>query len=294
MPKVLILAVFTWTLVQDTLAQEIKPRAYFAKDTVQIGEHVDFTMIVNYPRGMEVLFPDSSYNFHPFEFIEKGYLSTTSDQSFSSDSVVYKLTSFSLDSIQSLALPIFVIIDGDSTKIDSNQDQVYLQQMITADLDSLSVQETLDYQSVNKEFNYPYLLIGLGILLVVSILVAVFFGKEIRKRYKLYRMRKAHSKFLEHFGVLEEKGLESSIQAEHLLAFWKSYLERLEGMPYTKLTTREIVTLEQNQEFTDTLRQLDANIYGDFKQSEISQSVDRLKEFGIDRFDKKVDELKHA
>ena len=58
------------------LGQEIIPRGYFSKDTVQIGEHVDFTLIVGYPRGMEVLFPDSIYNYYPFEFIGKSYLST--------------------------------------------------------------------------------------------------------------------------------------------------------------------------------------------------------------------------
>jgi hypothetical protein len=65
-------------------------------------------------------------------------------------------------------------------------------------------------------------------------------------------------------------------------------------MPYTKLTTREIVTLEQNQEFTDTLREIDSNIYGEFRKSDIKDSISRLKEFGIDRFAKKIDELRHA
>lgn len=278
----------------DSSAQEIKPRAYFSKDTIRIGEHVHFTMVIDYPRGMEVLFPDSSFNFQPFEYIGKSFLSTTSDISKSSDSVVYELTTFELDSIQQLALPIFVITDGDSTRIDSNPDNVFLQQMITTNIDSLGVQETIDYQNVNKAFNYPYLLIALGILAIIAILVAVFFGKEIRRRFTLYRLRKAHIKFLERFKALQSEGLESSDKAEHLLAFWKAYLERLEGMPYTKLTTREIVTLEQNQEFTDTLRLIDSNIYGQFNKSDIKDSLTRLKEFGIDRFARKIDELKHA
>jgi len=292
--RILLLTSFTCFSGLISFAQEIKPRGYFSADTVMIGEHVDFTLIVDYPRGMEILFPDSSFNFQPYEFIDKSYLHTTSNLTTSSDSVVYTLATFSLDSIQSLSLPIFVVIDGDSTRIESNPDELILQQLISNSIDSLSVQETIDYQSVNKAFNYPYVLIGLGILAVIVLAVAVFFGKEIRKRYQLYRLRKAHVKFLEQFRSMQDAGLESSNQAEHLLAYWKSYLEKLEGMPYTKLTTREIVTLEQNKEFTDTLRLIDSNIYGDFRRSDIKESINRLKEFGIDRFTKKVDELKHA
>lgn len=294
MPRELILGLLVFLSVQEMVGQEIKPRAYFSKDTIQIGEHVDFTMVLDYPRGMEVLFPDSSYNFQPFEFLEKSYSSTVSSQSVSNDSVVYTLTSFELDSVQQLSLPVFLITEGDSTLIESNTDQLILKQVITENIDSLEVQETIDYQKVSKAFNYPYLLIALAILVTLGILVAVFFGKEIKRKYQLYRLRKAHLKFLENFRIMQDQGLESSTKAEHLLAFWKSYLERLEGMPYTKLTTKEIVTLGQNQEFNETLRSIDSNIYGDFQKSDINDLAARLKEFGIDRFAKKIEELKHA
>ena len=294
MLRILLLYLFLVLSGQVAVGQEIKPRAYFSKDTVQIGEHVNFTMVLEYPRGMEVLFPDSNYNYHPFEFLEKNYLNTVSNQSVSNDSVVYTLTSFDLDSIQELSLPVFLITDGDSIIVESNADRLVLQQVITESIDSLEIQETIDYQKVSKAFNYPYLLIGLGVLVIIGILIALFFGKEIKRRYKLYRLRKAHHKFLERFGTLQDQGLESSTKAEHLLAFWKLYLERLEGMPYTKLTTREIVTFGQNQELKETLRSIDSNIYGEFKKSDINDLAARLKEFGIDRFAKKIEELKHA
>ena len=289
--------IMLWVFIlsyQGLTAQEVKTRSYFSKDTVQIGEPVDYTMIVEYPRGVEVLFPDSTYSYSPFEFLAKSYLGTVSDASISNDSVVYQLTTFALDTFQSLTLPIFLISDGDSIVIESNSDSLYLQHLIKSDLDSLQVLETIDYHRVSKAFNYPYLLIALGILIVLAIAIAVFFGKDIKRRYSLYRLRKAHVKFLEQFRKLQDEGLDSSNQAERLLGFWKTYLERLEGLPYTKLTTKEIVTLEQNQELSDTLRGMDSNIYGNYQNSEISNLVKRLKEIGIDRFSKKVEELKHV
>ena len=84
-------------------AQEVKTRSYFSKDTVQIGEPVDYTMIVEYPRGVEVLFPDSTYSYSPFEFFWlKSYLGTVSDAATSNDSVVYQLTTFALDTFPKL------------------------------------------------------------------------------------------------------------------------------------------------------------------------------------------------
>ncbi len=294
MYKVLIIC---GTLLLETvviLGQEIIPRGYFSKDTVQIGEHIDFTMVVDYPRELEVLFPDSTYDYYPFEFQGKSYLSTISDETTSNDSVVFHLVTFDLDSIQKLELPIFLVIAGDSTKVYSNLDSLFLQLVITENIDSLNVQETIAYQKVSKAFNYPYLLIALGIIVVIAILIAVFFGKAINKRFKLYRLRRAHLKFLEKFKLLQNEGLESSDKTEHLLGFWKAYLERLEGMPYTKLTTKEIITFEQNQEFKETLRLLDSNIYGEFKKSDINGLVSKLKEFGVDRFIQKIDELNHV
>jgi len=292
--RCLVTLFLVFTVIPQAVGQEVKTRAYFSKDTLQIGEPVDFTLVADYPRGIEVLFPDSTYNFTPFEYLDKSYLSTVSDVSRSNDSVVYRLTTFELDTIQKLGLPVFLISGGDSIAIESNIDSLYLQHLITSEVDSLQVKETIDYHTVSRAFNYPYLLIALGILLVIGILVAVFFGKEIKRRYTLYRMRKSHLKFLETFKQLQSQGLESSEKAEHLLGYWKAYLERLEGLPYTKLTTREIVTIDQNQEFTDTLKNMDSNIYGNYKSADIKNLVVRLKEFGIDRFSKKIKELKHV
>ena len=276
------------------LGQEIIPRGSFSKDTIQIGEHVNFTLILDYPRGLEVLFPDSSYDYYPFEYLGKSYLGTISDEIISNDSVVYELTTFELDSIQTLILPVFLVTKGDSIKVESNLDSLVLQLVITDNIDSLNIQETIDYQKVSKAFNYPYLLIALGLLLVIAILVAVFFGKEIGRRFSLYRLRRTHLKFLEKFKLLQNQGFGSSDKAEYLLGFWKAYLERLEGLPYTKLTTKEIVTFDHNQDFKETLRLMDSNIYGEFISSDMNGLVSKLKEFGIDRFSQKIDDLKHV
>ena len=275
-------------------AQEIKTRGYFSQDTLKIGEVVDYTLIVDYPRGLEVLFPDSSFSFSPFEYVDRSYQETQSDLTKSHDSVVYRLTTFEMDSIQGLALPVYMITDGDSLPIFPPPDSVLMAFVITESIDSLSVKETAEYQTVEKAFNYPYLLIALGGLLVVIAVILALFGKQLKTRLQLYRLRRAHEKFVTKFASLQQKGLNTVDQAEYLLGFWKKYLERLDGLPYTKLTTREIVTIEDNEEFKDTLKSMDRNIYGQFNAPAVDQLSSKLKEFSVDRYLRKIDQLKHV
>jgi len=275
-------------------AQEVKPRGYFSKDSMKVGEVVDYTLIVDYPRGMEILFPDSSFSFSSFEYVDRSFQQTESDLTTSHDSVVYQFTTFEMDSVQRLTLPIYIITGGDSLTLAPPVDSVIMQFMITESLDSLSVKETANYQEVNKAFNYPYLLIGMGVLGVLIAVVLMVFGKRIRTRLLLYRLRLAHERFVNKFAQLQTKGLKSVEQAEFLLAYWKRYLEKLDGLPYTKLTTKEIVTIEENQEFKDTLKLMDRNIYGQFNAPSVDQLSTKLKEYSIDRYQKKIEELKHV
>ena len=58
---------------------------------------------------MEVIFPDSSYNFSPFEWVSKEYFPTHTNESGSLDSVVYTLTCFDLAPVQQLVDPRIVL-----------------------------------------------------------------------------------------------------------------------------------------------------------------------------------------
>lgn len=291
--KLILFSVAIWSFY-PLHAQELRPRGYFSKDTVKLGEVVDYTLTISYPRKMEVLFPDSNYQFSPFEYLNKKYYGTVSDLTTSYDSVVYQLATFELDSLQVLSLPVFLVTNGDSTAINAPGDSVILQFLISEEVDSLTVKETAQFQNVNKAFNYPYLFIGLAILLLLALLVLIFFGKQIRRKFLLYRMRRAHEKFMTVFGELQSQGLATSEQAERLLGLWKKYLEKLENLPYTKLTTKEIVTIEENLEFRETLRSMDSIIYGQFNGQTVMELISKLKGFGIDRYQQKIQELKHA
>ena len=47
----------------DLIGQEIKIKANFIEDSIQVGDVVSYNLKVTYPDNIEVLLPDSNYNY---------------------------------------------------------------------------------------------------------------------------------------------------------------------------------------------------------------------------------------
>lgn len=282
-------------------SQQIQPHGQFLKDSIQIGIPVGFSLALKHPKDLDVVFPDSLYSYAPFELDHKMYFPTRSDSTYSYDSAVYYVTSFEVDSVQTLKLPVFVLTGHDSTTIYTETDSVILKQLVAEIPDSLAVEamplkENTTYKSVNFQFNYPYFIIGAVILVVIVVLVFVLFGGKIRRHYKLKRLQKAHSKFIEKYDALALAGdTAAKLQAEKILILWKQYLEKLESKPYTKLTTKEIIRNYQPQDIEEALRTLDRTIYGNVKSNgELMQKYTALKKYSQQKYEEKVEEVKHG
>src|ERR1041385_7156106 len=55
-------------------AQEIKIRGKFGSDSIKLGKPVEFHLSAHYPEKLNLLFPDSSFTFTPFEMQRKSYV----------------------------------------------------------------------------------------------------------------------------------------------------------------------------------------------------------------------------
>lgn len=281
-------------------AQDVKVKAGFLRDTIRLGDQVDYFLVARYPSQLTVLFPDSVHSFDPFEFYRKHYFPTQTIQGESCDSVVYRLYSFDVADIQYLTLPVFVVNARDCTMYVPLRDSVFLKSVLEGAVpDSVSAQDlplktnTL-YQKVATLFNYPILLITLGSLLGISILVWIFFGKRIRKYFKLKTLNKNHSKFIETYThyLTQLKTKFTPQQTEVTLSHWKKYLEQLEKVPYTKLTTRETIKLEKDDKLGESLHTLDRAIYGN--HTTVMEPLVYLQRVADKRFSKKLEEVKHG
>lgn len=287
------------THLSFTNAQDVVVRSGFFADSLRVGDQTGFYLAAQYPSSLNLIFPDSTFNFSPFEFVSKRYLPTETSAGKSYDSVIYYLSTFEVDPVQTLAIPIFQLNPQDCTVYMSNVDTVLLIELAKNIPDTLRAQNLpLKINTAHEEvpylFNYPVLFIVIAVLLVVTAIVWFAFGKKIRKHLIVKRMHKAHQRFLEAYDKQVEslKSAFSSTNAEHALAQWKIYMEQLESRPYTKLTTRETTQLENDVVLGKNLRSVDGAIYG--HSTSVVEPLEKLKQFADQRFVKKLEEVKHG
>jgi hypothetical protein len=280
-------------------SQAIKVSGGFVKDSLQIGEPVAYYLSASYPQSLTVLFPDSAFSFAPFEYSRKTFYPTVTSNGTSRDSVIYYLTTFEIDNVQYLGLPIFVTTASDCTTYTPIADSIHLIELVTSPPDSLQAKDlplktnTL-YERVFSDFNYIITVIAIGVLIVLAVVGWFVFGKRIIKYFKLKRLKKSHLTFLQNFAnhFQQLNTLFSPEKAEATISLWKKYLEQLEQRPYTKLTTRETIQLIPNEKLGASLQRIDRAIYGN--QTSVHESLEELKKFADERFLKKLEELKNG
>ncbi len=275
------------------VAQQIQLKGQFLQDSMGIGEPIQFTLSAKYPADMQILFPDSTYDFFPFEYQSKAYFPTQTDSILSHDSAVFTLLSFELDKVQKLKLPVFIILEEDSSRVFTKTDSVFLQEMIPVVSDSLQLRTNTIFLSIDKDFNYPLLIVILSILLIIVVLVIVFFGKKLRLKWQIWRLKKQHQKFLDIFRpqISDPKAGET----EKLLFIWKKHVESISKRPYAKLTSKEIHKIHQDEKLYQNLQKMDRNIYSSVKDDNLSETFVYLIDYADYIFTERIKELQsHA
>jgi hypothetical protein len=239
-------------------AQQLKPRGWFLSDTTLLGQHTEYVLVYRHPPEEKLLFPDSTFNYAPFEYVSHRYFPTRTVDSVSVDSAIYMLTTFELDSFQRVALPV-VKFTGAPTPdtVYGNPSEIYLQHQIAVLPDSLAVKVNTEPVAVPREPNV--VLFGLVLLLIVIVLVALaaILYKPLLRRWRRRRLNKHQAAFRTNFDSLANK-----LSYAELQALWKEHLQRLSGQPVASLSTPEIGRLYPNEpELQQALRSLDRAIY---------------------------------
>lgn len=290
----------TLLLTAQSLSAQVTVRSGFMPDSVVIGDEAGYYLTATYPKKLQLLFPDSTYSFQPFEFLRKHYFTTQTRDSISYDSAVYIVSTYEVDKVQRLQLPVYVLHQKDCTAFYSSSDSVILQELVTQPLpDSLKAENlplvsNTAYTPVDWLLNYPLLAIIGGGFLLLALLTWLLFGKKIRKHFILKRLRKQHELFVKSFSEQMDslKKQFSPQQTELALSNWKYYMESLDTRPYSKLTTKETVGLLQNKTLGDYLRALDTAIYG--RNTEVDEPLLQLREHAIKSFQQKLDQVSHG
>jgi hypothetical protein len=289
----IILGISFWNVLN---AAPLKPQGHFLKDSIKIGEEVAYAFSFRYPSDMTVLFPDTTYNFFPFELDRKVFFPTVTDSIYNIDSVLYYLETFEIDSVQYLRLPVFIITDGDSSVIFSAPDSIILVEVVKEIPKEPKLKEDTGLVPVKKAVNYPLILLVLVIVLTVIGLIAIFYGKSLYRAWKVFRLQRAHKKFVSRFfGMIRDVSSNNpSVKVEHVLAVWKQYMEKLERKPFAKMTTTEITRSYPDPELKEHLRNIDRTIYGNEKSGVLFKAFDYLLKYANERYHKRIEEIRNG
>ena len=267
-----------------------KPEGTFSRDTAKLGELLQYTLVHRHPALLEVILPSEKYNFAPFELVSKAFFPTSTKAGISTDSAIYILRSFETAPGQQLALPVYVLGQGDTQTIFADADTLSMVQLVQAVAqEPLKVKEETALAPVEERFNWPLQILWITVTALLMALVWLIFGQAIRSKYQLYRLRKDHVYFASRYNSHEDrfKKTGSPQSLEKAVSLWKNYLTKLERSAINSFTTKEIVEYYENDEEVNTaLRICDKAIYGNLQtesEGETNLALGMLRRFAKSR-----------
>nr|WP_246581339.1 hypothetical protein [Echinicola shivajiensis] len=258
-----------------------------------MGERVGYVLKAEYPSEMDIVFPDSTYDYQDFAFLEKQTFTSYTADSVTLDSAVYFLSNFSLDPLKSYSLPVFEILKYDSLQHSPAEDNLTLELTIKPLPEKLAFKDNDKYQAIPKEFNYPYLLIFLGILVITAVASILLFGNKVQKQWAIRKLKKKHKKFLAKWTkAVQDLQSKPSLQvADETLWLWKDYMEELTGKPYREWTSTEIGEFMEMPELVNDFRKIEIIIYANRASEGLLVTCDKLKSVCEDMYHQKIKEI---
>lgn len=267
-----------------------KPVGRFLTDSVELGRPFDYALSYYHSPSAEVFFPDTTYNFYPFEMVRRNYFTTVTNNNRSLDSVVYTLVTFDISKIQKFSLPVYLLGKRDCTAVFADLDSIYLKEMIKGSTDSLMLKTDTPLLPLQQQVNYIKILgYILSIISVLAILYALF-GRWLEKQYRLFLFGRKHKEFVNSYKKIARSTLDSNNIAKALV-MWKEHLEWLEKRPYTSYTSKEIINRLPSESLEESLRDVDTAIYGGILSTQMPVAMNVLLDKAVELYRKRREEL---
>lgn len=295
MPRLLAMlfsgaAIFLATLCH---AQEIKVEGRFLKDSTKIGEIIPYSLSVSYPSQINLVFPDSTFDFSPFEWVSKEVFPTKTKDGISRDSAIYFISTFELEQIQRLAMPVYSVVKRDSLAIYAATDSIYLMELIQVMPEDPKVVSLTDWLDLELWLNYPLYLLLASLALIALIAAVLVYGKTAYRAWKSSRAKRRYKKLYRRFTELMNKN--ESIAKEEMLehfVHWQSYMEKMSGKPYRKLVAKEIAGLGISATTVEGVRNLERWFYGNISPNDMKQVFTALIVGANDALDERIAQIK--
>ncbi len=259
----ILLFLFLLAVSLPLSAQKVQVKGYFTQDSAQLGERVGYVLKASYPQSAQLIFPDSTYDFSPFVFLEKKTFVSATKDGITQDSAVYFLSNFSLDPSSYLALQVFELNRYDSITHYTTEAELKLKLNLDSIPEQLQFKENNVYQTLDKPFNwFVFSAITGGIILGIAILFFVF-AERIKRLFRKNREKLRWVQFERKWKKLSDLLQQNPNQtlADEAIGLWKGYLEHLRGQPIQEWTSSEIAAALDDKEVFKALRSIDMIIY---------------------------------
>lgn len=291
-----LLIIFIYQKTNAQIPSWTPPKGKFLSDSVKVGLPVKYALSYRHKATTDIFFPDSSYNFTPFELVKREYFNTITNENGSLDSVVYTLLSFEVTPKQELSLPVYVRANRDCTRVFAPMDYVVLNSIIdpNVSIDTLSLKKDTRLVLIKQQTNFPLIFLIIIGFLALSGVVFWFFGKPIKRQIRLFNFRRRYDDFQKLFQRLSRGTDDSKKRLENIekaVVLWKKYIERLENKPFTTFTTKEILDNLKDIRLSDALREIDATVYGGVYSNKTIASLQVLQELADGLYHERRQEL---
>jgi hypothetical protein len=273
---------------------QVEVESGFLKNKITLGEPVEIYVKSIHPADFGIVYPDSNGNFEPFEYIHRKYYPTITKNGISRDCTVYQLRLFKLVTFPKLAIPVYSIENQDTAMFFSEPASIKLKELITSLEDFPELKEDNILIEIPKSYNYPLLVLGIVILLILLALSIRYLGKPILIRYKIFTTIQNHRSFTLQFDKLEllYQSKRDVLVLENLLSVWKEYLTELEDRPISSYTSTEILQYFNREELQTSLRNIDHTIFGGLKSKKVLDDIKTLKKFTNSRYIHQKNEIR--
>jgi len=276
-----------------TPAQDLKLEGYFLQDSAMLGEKVGYVLKASYPPGINILFPDSTFQFGSMEYLGKETFTTYTQDSTTLDSAIYFLSNFALDSVKNYRLPVFEVLKYDSIHHFPEDAQLFLKLTIDEMPEELVFRENNSYQQLQREINYPLWIIILSVVFIILLTLILIFGKKFRRKWLVYQEKRRQKKFLSQWAKTKQAFIDNASleTADELLGLWKGRMETLTNKPFGEWTATEIAEHLEMPELLQDFRKIELIIYANRPAEDVQQACDHLEEISTSTYHQKIKSL---
>lgn len=263
-------------------------------DSLVVGKVFSYALSYGHSSETEVYFPDSTYNFYPFEFKSQKLFTTFTGKQGSLDSTVYDLVLFDVLPRPTIQLPVFVANGRDCTTVFSNTDTLRLSLVSKVNLGDTELREEEELLQEGFYINYSQVVFTAVAFFIAAGLIYWFFKEEVNRQWKLFKLFRRNREFVRAFNKLAaaRNRLNRSKSIERAVIVWKEYLQRLLNRPFSTYTTREISDYFRRPALSGALKEADRTIYGQAESLKSDEALLVLMEVSQVLYQEKRREIK--